>query len=67
MCKNGVESDLKNSRLYYSVLVMIIEALGKVTHLVSSQNGQKCTKIPKKDTEMVLNLVQKKVDCTKVC
>ena len=47
MCKNGVESDLKNSRLYYSVLVMIIEALGKVTHLVSSQmikNAQKYTK-----------------------
>ena len=65
--RNGVESDPKNSRLYYSVLVMIIEALGKVTHLVSSQNGQKCTKIPKKDTEMVLNLVQKKVDCTTVC
>ena len=47
MCKNGVESDLKNSRLYYSVSVMIIEALGKVTHLVSSQmikNAQKYTK-----------------------
>ena len=47
MCKNGVEPDLKNSRLYYSVSVMIIEALGKVTHLVSSQmikNAQKYTK-----------------------
>ena len=37
------------------------------THLVSFQNGQKCTKIHKKGTEMVLNLVQKTVDCTKEC
>ena len=67
MCKNGVESDLKNSRLYYSVLVMFTETLAKVTHLVSSQNGQKCAKIHQKGTEMVLNLVQKTVDRTKVC
>ena len=65
--RNGVESDPKNSRLYYSVLVMFKETLAKVTHLVSSQNGQKCAKIHQKGTEMVLNLVQKKVDCTKVC
>ena len=48
MCKNKDKTGLKGSRLYYRVLVMFMETLGKVTHLVSSQNGQKCTKIPKK-------------------
>ena len=67
MRKNRDKTGLKRSRLYYRVLVMFMETLGKVTHLVSSQNGQKCAKIHQKGTEMVLNLVQKTVDCTKVC
>ena len=57
MCRNDVESGQKNSGLYNSVLVMLTETLGKVTHLVYSQSGSKCAKIHQKCAKMVLNLI----------
>ena len=58
MHNNGAKTGLKKSRLYYRVLVMFMEALGKVTHLVPSQNGQKCARIHKKCTTMGPKLVK---------